>query len=49
MLNEILLITEGPIDIDLLLNGDNTLDYNENKRIFDSVHQFLKATKRFSN
>ena len=49
MLNKILLITEGPIDIDLLLNGDNTLDYNENKRIFDSVHQFLKATKQFSN
>ena len=47
MSNESTSITQSPINLDMLLYGDATLHLEANKRIFDSIHQYLKETKRF--
>ncbi|KAK3095850.1 hypothetical protein FSP39_022138 [Pinctada imbricata] len=39
---------EIPVTCDLLLFGDENLDYETNKRIFITVQDFILKTKRFS-
>ena len=47
MFSDIVSITHNPISLDMLLYGDNSLALYDNKKIFDSIHLFLKETKRF--
>ena len=47
MLNTITQVTPNPVTLDILLYGDDSLNLCDNKLIFDSVHLFLKETRRF--
>ena len=47
LFRDIAAITDNNIDLEMLLYGDNTLSFQNNKRIFDSIHLFLNETKRF--
>ena len=47
MLNELTHL-DLPLTLDLLLFGNENLDFNDNVLIFSSVHKFIKETKRFS-
>ena len=47
MFNNISAVTQKPIDLKMLLHGDDSLELHANKRIFDSIHLYLKESKRF--
>ena len=46
LITEIARITD--CNVNILLFGDNTLSFDDNKTIFQSVHKYIHATKRFS-
>ena len=35
------------VNIDTLLFGDNNLSYDDNIKLFDAVHMFIRSIKRF--
>ena len=45
MLNEISHITNN-FNVNILLHGSDTLDFDNNRLIFDSVHKFIENTNR---
>ena len=41
------LVPEGNFTLKIILNGDPTLTLNQNKIVFDAVHEFIKDSNRF--
>ena len=47
-INELISDTDVPVNLNLLLYGDPRLDQLTNRKIFDTIHKFIEASKRFS-